>query len=153
MRWLYLYLFLIFSAFFQSLFLNFDGSPFLLWPPVFYFFLYQSGFRALFLLFFVSLLSSVFLSLSVPDLFFIYLFGFIGLKGLSFFFSYKSISFFGVWVFICSGMFFSFIEGFPLTAYIWTWLFFTLIKSFATGLIALLFFPILKKIFPISKGD
>ena len=153
MRWLYLYLFLTLSAVFQSLFLNFDWSPVILWPTVFYFFLYQNGLSALCLLFFVSLLSSVFLSLSVPSLFFIYLLGFVSIKIVSFFVSYKSIGFFLLGSGICSFLFCNLIQGFPVFSSAWPESLFTLIQPLTTGLMALLFFPVLKKIFPISEGD
>ena len=155
MRWLYLYLFLSFCTMFQSLFLNFDWSPVILWPAVFYFFLYQNWLVALFLLFFVSLLSSVFLSLSVPTLFFIYLLAFVSIKIVSFFVSYKSMGFFLLWVLIGSFIFCNFIQGVPMFSgfYVWPEILFALIKSSTTGLIALLFFPVLTKTFPISEGD
>ena len=155
MRWLFFYFFLTISAVFQSLFLDSEWSPLLFWPPLFYFFLFQGFFSALLVLFFVSLLSSALLALPAPDLFFIYLFGFISLKMITFFFSYKAPHFFFLWTFLFSCLFYGLIErlDFVSPAFLWTPFFFTLIKAFTTALTALLCFSFLKKAFPIVEGD
>ena len=156
--WFVFFSFLIVVFILQNSYLNFlfkpVFAPYMLWPPLLFFFLYRSFLSSFALLFFISVLSSVVLSLSVPVLFFIYLFLFISVVVVKQFFYSKSLFFFismvCVFSFICS----YFIEGvygpsqldFSISSVL-----FYLCKSFMTCILAVGLFPVLKKYFPISE--
>ena len=155
--WLSFFTVLSVFLIFQTTALNFmikpSFVPYVLWPPLIFFFLYRSFLSSFVLLFIISALSSVFLSLSIPIIFFIYLLFFIGLMLIKQFFYSKSIVFFSVLVFLFSFFCPFLIErfyGFYILSF--SNILFYLYKSFITCILAILVFPILKKYFPILEG-
>ena len=107
-------------------------------------------------LFFISVLSSALLSLSVPIIFFIYLFFFISIIITKQFFYSKSFLFFAFMVFIFSFFCPYLIERSYSSSHFS--IFFesallNLSRAFMTSLLAILCFPILKKYFPILEGS
>ncbi|MCZ0932387.1 MAG: hypothetical protein OXJ52_04445 [Oligoflexia bacterium] len=157
--WLVFFIFLIGSFILQNSFLSFilkpSLIPYILWPPLLFFFLYRSFLSSFILLFVISALSSAFLSLSIPVLFFIYLFFFMSVVIVKQFFYSKSFIFFASLVFIFSFFCPYFIEGVyglsQLNFSVSNVLFY-FYKSFMTCVLAVCVFPILKKYFPISEG-
>ena len=157
--WLAFFVLLIGSFILKNSFLSFilkpSLIPYILWPPLLFFFLYRSFLSSFTLLFVISALSSVFLSLSIPVLFFIYLFFFMSVVIIKKFFYSKSFIFFVSFVFIFSFFCSYFIEGiyglsklnFSLSNIL-----FYFYKSFMTCILAAYVFPVLKKYFPISEG-
>ena len=156
--WLVFFIFLIGSFILQNSFLSFmlkpSLIPYILWPPLLFFFLYRNFLPSFILLFIISALSSVFLSLSIPVLFFIYLFFFMIVLIVKQFFYSKSFIFFISFVFIFSFFCPYFIEGgyglsqinFSVSNVL-----FYFNKSFMTCILAVGMFPVLKKYFPISE--
>lgn len=121
--------------------------PYLTWPPVIFFFLYHSPISSLALSFFMSLLSSVFLSLSVFSLFFIYLFCFLVVFLIKNFFFSKSSRLFFVLVFVVSFCFPYLVNlayDFSINNLSLSVIFFYFSKSFMTVILSLLLFPYLK---------
>ena len=127
--------------------------PYVLWPPLLFFFLYRGGLSSVVLICFVSALSSVFLSLSVSILFFIYLLFFAGVSAVKQFFYSKSILFFTGMVFGFSFFCSYLIEGLSRLEFSFSSSssLFYFYKSFMTSVLAVILFPIFKKRFPISK--
>ena len=129
--------------------------PYILWPPLLFVFLYKSWQTAFILLSFISVLSSVFLSLSIPVLFFIYLFFFAVAVIIKQFFFSKSFAFFVSLSLIFSFLFPYFIEGayglskLSFSSSVFLFYFY---KSLITCVLAGCLFPVLKKYFPISES-
>ena len=146
---------LIFQSSFLSSILKPSFVPYILWSPLLFFFLYKSFLHSFILLFFASILSSVFLSLSVTALFFIYLFFFISVIAIKQFFISKSFIFFVNLVFVFSFLFPCLVEGaydlllFKLSL---SDVLFYFYKSFTTAVFAGFLFPVLKRYFSISEG-
>ena len=136
---------------FQSAFLPSGGKysliPYLTWPAVIFFFLYQNSLFSLGLVFFISLLSSVFFSLPIPLLFGLYLLSFFIISFIKNFFFYKSSFLFFVLVFLFS-LFFPFLVditshlSFSYFSFSLFWFYF--LKAFATLLLSFLLFPLFK---------
>ena len=157
--WFAFFCFLFAVLVFQGSFLSFifkpSLTPYILWPPLLFFFLYRSFMSSFILLFITSILSSVLLSLSVSLLFFIYLVFFIGVVIIKQFFYSKSVIFFASLVFVFSFFCPYFIEGiYGLLPYSFSPsnILFYLYKSFVTCLLAIGLFPFFKKYFPILEG-
>ena len=155
--WFALFALLTAGFILQSSFLNVlipsRFAPYVLWPPLLFFFLYRGGLSSVVLLFFVSALSSVFLSLSVSILFFIYLLFFACVSAVKQFFYSKSILFFAGMMFgfsfFCSYLI-EWLSGLEISFSLSSFLLY-FYKSFMTCALGVILFPILKKHFPISK--
>ena len=157
--WFVFFVFLIVFFILQNSFFHliFKPSliPYVLWPPLLFFFLYRSFVSSFTLLFVVSALSSAFLSLSILVLFFIYLFCFTAVVIIKQFFYSKSVGFFASLVFVFSFFCPYFIEGvYGLSKYDFSIsnILFYFFKSFMTCILSACAFPALKKYFPISEG-
>jgi len=138
---------------FLPLFLPSFCIPNFLWPALFYFFLYKSFSSALFLLIFISLLSSAFLSNSFPNLFLIYISGFITLMFLKKIFLFHSTLIFFILSYIFSFSFYFLIEKsfFLEKLSFWNHIVFYFSKSLITGILSVLQLPLLKRYFPKSE--
>ena len=143
----------------QSAFLpaggQYNWGPYLIWPPMVFFFLYHNSISSLLLLSFMSVLSSIFFSLSTLSVFFLYLFCFVTVFSIKTFFFSKSSLLFFILVFLISFFFpyladlaydFS-INDLSLAASL-----FYFSKAFATLILSFLLFPFLKKHLQDNSG-
>lgn len=122
--------------------------PYLIWPPVVFFFLYHDSFSSLILLFFISLLSSLFLSLSVPAVFLVYFLFFVSVFLIKHLFFSKSPTLFFILVFTISWIFPYSIDlsyDFAIGDFSSSTSLFYFSKACMTLLLAFLLFPFLKK--------
>ena len=159
MFWAVFFLILFSLFILQSSVLSFAFKPifvpYILWPPLLFFFLYKSWQSTFILLSFISVLSSVFLSLSIPVLFFIYLFFFAGTVIIKQFLFSKSFGFFVSLSLVFSFLFPYFIEGaynFSKLNFSSSNFLFYFYKSILTCILAGCLFPVFKKYFLISKS-
>ena len=133
-----------------AVFLKASLIPHFLWPPLFYCFLQRSFLESLFLMLFISSLSSVFLSHSAPQLCLIYLSGFIAFMLLKKILLSQSSAVFFILTLIFSFYFSFLIEKsfYTLDLSTWTHIVFYFYKAVVTSALAVLLLPLLKKHFP-----
>ena len=131
-------------------FLKASFMPHFLWPPLFYCFLQRAFLESLFLTFFISSLSSVFLSNSAPQLFLIYLSGFIAFMLLKKILLSQSLAVFFILTLIFSFYFSFLIEKSFYTPDRSAWIHIVsyFYKAVVTSALATLLLPVLKKHFP-----
>ncbi len=148
--WLIFLSLLTIAFMFQSaVFLGkYNGWPYLVWPPVLYFFLHYKGLSSLFFLLFVSLLSSLFLSLSLIKIFCLYLFCLWMISFVKILFFSKSSALFFVFVFafsFCFPFLTALAYDFSMDSFFLNSVPFYFLKAFSTLILAFLMFPFLKK--------
>ena len=123
-------------------------GPYFIWPLLLFFFLYRSGVFCLSLLFFISVFSSVFLSLSVFHVFVVYLLCFLFVFFIKTFFFSKSPLLYFTLLFLISFCFPYLIDGaydFLINDWSFVTARFYFIKAFLTLLLSVPLFVFLKK--------
>ena len=140
------------ALFLQSAFLpngeKYSLIPYLTWPPIVFFFLYHNSLSSLGLLFFMSVLSSIFFSLSVPVLFILYLSCYLIVFLIKSFFLSQSPRLFFILVFTTSFCFPYLVDlayDFSINDFSFSTSLFYFSKAFATLILSFLIFPLLKK--------
>ena len=122
--------------------------PYLIWPPVVFFFLHHKTLSSVILLIFVSILSSVFSSLTVLTFFLLYLFCFFQIFFIKKFFFSKAPLLFLSLVFILSFSFPYLVDGaydFSVNDFSLSTAGFYFLKALSTVFLSFFLFPLLKK--------
>ena len=136
----------------QSAFLGFVGkqifTPYLTWPLIVFFLLWQKSLPALALLIFISILSHAFYPLSIFTLFILYLFCFLQIFFIKKFFFSKSPQIFLILVFMLSFFWPYLVDGaydFSVNDLSLSTTVFYFSKALSTVFLSFLLFPLLKK--------